>query len=282
MPSRRAKSCNQEVGRNWAPTNRITRVFVFLIMITFASRCLHAQATDKQNPPPAPILVELFTSEGCSSCPPADALLERMDTSQPVPGVQLIVLSEHVDYWNHDSWKDPYSSSSITDRQNAYVHSLGLNTAYTPQFIIDGNLELKAGDPEEARRVFEKDLASPKVPVRIDSVTVDPATPTVLHAHIEANGDSAKHNAEIFVAIALDHAESQVSAGENAGHHLTHVAVLQELTKVGKLAKGKNFDQDVQLKLKPGTEAKNVRIIAFIQEPGAGRVLGAAIRKPAD
>jgi hypothetical protein len=205
-----------------------------------------------------------------------------MDASQPIPGVHLIVLSEHVDYWNHDGWKDPYSSALITDRQSGYVHSLGLNTPYTPQFIIDGSLELKAGDPEQARQVFQKDLAAPKVSVRIDSVTVDPSTPAALHAHIAVNGDSAKRNADVFVAVALDHAESQVSAGENAGHHLTHVAVLQELTKIGKLTKGKNFDQEVQLKLKPGTEAKNVRIIAFVQEPGPGRVLGTALQKPVE
>jgi hypothetical protein len=258
------------------------KMFAFLIMMAWATSGPHAQATDMQNTPATPILVELFTSEGCSSCPPADALLERMDASQPIPGVHLIVLSEHVDYWNHDGWKDPYSSSLFTDRQSAYVHSLGLNTAYTPQFIIDGNLELKAGDPEGARKVFQKDLAEPKVSVRIDSVTVDPATPAVLHAHIGVHGDSAKHNLDIFVAIALDHAESQVSAGENAGHHLTHVAVVQELIKVGKLTKGKNFDQDVQLRLKPGTVANNVRIIAFVQEAGAGKVLGTALRKPAE
>jgi len=258
------------------------KIFVSLIMLAWAARGPYAQATGAQNAPAAPILVELFTSEGCSSCPPADALLERMDASQPIPGVHLIVLSEHVDYWNHDGWKDPYSSALITDRQSGYVHSLGLNTPYTPQFIIDGSLELKAGDPEQARQVFQKDLAAPKVSVQINSVKVDPTTPAVLHAHIAVSGDSAKRNADIFVAIALDHAESQVSAGENAGHHLTHVAVLQELTKVGKLAKGKNFDEDVQLKLKLGTEAKNVRIVAFVQEPGPGRVLGAALQKPAE
>jgi len=257
------------------------QMLVLLIILAWAARVPYAQATGTQNTPAAPILVELFTSEGCSSCPPADALLERMDASQPIPGVHLIVLSEHVDYWNHDGWKDPYSSALITDRQSGYVHSLGLNTAYTAQFIIDGSLELKAGDPEQARQVFQKDLAAPKVSVQINSVKVDPTTPAVLHAHIAVNGDSAKRNADIFVAIALDHAESQVSAGENAGHHLTHVAVLQELTKVGKLAKGKDFDQEVQLKLKPGTEAKNIRIIVFVQEPGPGRVLGTALQKPA-
>jgi len=282
MASGTARFWKQRIRHIWTRTNTAMKMFAFLIMMAWATSGPHAQATDMQNTPATPILVELFTSEGCSSCPPADALLERMDASQPIPGVHLIVLSEHVDYWNHDGWKDPYSSSLFTDRQSAYVHSLGLNTAYTPQFIIDGNLELKAGDPEGARKVFQKDLAEPKVSVRIDSVTVDPATPAVLHAHIGVHGDSAKHNLDIFVAIALDHAESQVSAGENAGHHLTHVAVVQELIKVGKLTKGKNFDQDVQLRLKPGTVANNVRIIAFVQEAGAGKVLGTALRKPAE
>ena len=282
MTSRKAIFRSQAAGRSRTRTASAMKMFVLLIMYAWAARGPYAQATGAQQAPAAPILVELFTSEGCSSCPPADALLERMDASQPIHGVHLIVLSEHVDYWNHDGWKDPYSSALITDRQSSYVRSLGLNTAYTPQFIIDGSLELKAGDPEQARQVFQKDLAAPKLSVRIDSAKVDPTAPAVLHAHITVSGDSAKRNADIFAAVALDHAESQVSAGENAGHHLMHVAVLQELTKVGKLTKGRDFDQDVQLKLKPGTEAKNVRIIAFVQEPGPGRVLGAALQKPAE
>jgi hypothetical protein len=227
-----------------------------------------------------PILVELFTSEGCSSCPPADALLEKMDSSQPVAGAQLIVLSEHVDYWDHDGWKDPNSSPALTERQEAYVHALGLDSAYTPQIIVDGTNVVRAGDPQQIVKLFQEAAATLKYPVRIGEVTVEPGNSEVLRARIEADGSSDKHNADVYVAIALDRVESQVLHGENGGRHLTHVAVVVQLTKVGKLQKGKTFDETVQLKLKPGTDPKNVRVVAFVQEPGPGRLLGAALRKP--
>jgi hypothetical protein len=227
------------------------------------------------------ILVELFTSEGCSSCPPADALLQKMDASQPVAGGQVIVLSEHVDYWDHDGWKDPNSSPALTDRQSSYVRALGLSTAYTPQLIVDGTREMRAGDPHQMGQILREAAATPKVPVRISTVSVDAGSPAVLRMHIEADGNFAKHNADVYVVVALERVESQVLHGENGGRHLTHVAVVQQLTKIGRLPRGKTFGEDVQLKLKPGTDPKNVRLVAFVQEPGPGRLLGAVLRKPA-
>jgi hypothetical protein len=228
-----------------------------------------------------PILVELFTSEGCSSCPPADALLEKLDSTQPVSGAQLIVLSEHVDYWDHDGWKDPNSSAALTERQEAYVHALGLSDAYTPQLIVDGTRILPTGDARQFIKLFQDEAAAPKVPVRIDDVSADAGKPDVLHAHIEADGISGDRSADVYVAVALDRVESQVLRGENGGRHLTHVAVVVQLTKIGKVQKGKSFDDTVQLKLKPGTDPQNVRIVAFVQEPGPGKLLGAAMRRPA-
>jgi hypothetical protein len=227
-----------------------------------------------------PILVELFTSEGCSSCPPADALLQKMDTSPAINGAQLIVLSEHVDYWDHDGWKDPNSSAALTERQADYVRALGLKEPYTPQLIVDGTSEVRANNPQQFAKVFQDATAASKIPVRIGEVSVDAGNPAILRARIEADGNSDKHNADVFVAVALDRVESQVLRGENGGHHLTHVAVVLQITKVGKLSKGKSFDETVQLKLKPGTDPKNLRIVAFVQESGPGRLLGVALHRP--
>jgi hypothetical protein len=228
-----------------------------------------------------PILVELFTSEGCSSCPPADALLETMDKFQPVEGAQLIVLSEHVDYWDHDGWKDPNSSPAFTERQGEYVRTLKLPTPYTPQILVDGTTEVRANDdPKHLDEIFHQAAAAPKIPVSIGDVTADAGNPSVLRARIEADGTSDDHNADVFVAVALDHVESQVARGENSGRHLTHVAVVTQITKVGKLPKGKTFAETVSLKLKPGIDPGKVRIVAFVQESGPGKLLGAALRKP--
>jgi hypothetical protein len=229
---------------------------------------------------PAPILVELFTSEGCSTCPPAEVALEKMDTLQPVPGAQLIVLSEHVDYWNHDGWTDPYSSASITSRQNGYVHALGLKTAYTPQIFIDGTAELQLNDPAQVSQIFRKAVSVSKVPIRITSATVEGNKPAIVQGTIETESRPEQRNADVYVAVALDHVESQVSGGENRGRHLVHVAVVLEIAKVGRLEKGKSFNQDFHLKVNlPHTSSTNVRIVAFIQEAGPGRVLGSSLRK---
>jgi hypothetical protein len=227
-----------------------------------------------------PVLVELFTSEGCSSCPPVDRLIQKWDTFQPVPGAQLIVMSEHVTYWDHDGWKDPNSSAALTERQTDYDNVLGPKEVYTPQVIVDGTHEIRPNDPQEIKDVLMKAATEPKIPVRIGEVTTDGGNPAVLRTHIATDANSEEHKADVYVAVALDHVESQVLKGENGGKHLEFVAVVQELTKVGKLPKGKSFDEDVQLKLKPGTDLKNIRVIAFVQEAGPGKLLGAALRKP--
>lgn len=217
-----------------------------------------------------PVLVELFTSEGCSSCPPADAFLQKLD-QQPLAGAKVIVLSEHVDYWNHIGWKDPYSARFYSDRQSTYASRFDLDGPYTPQMVVDGSSEFVGSDPQLARKAFDRALQVQKIPVRLSSISVGAGN--TLQAHVETGLVGA--DAEIVVVVALNHAESQVSGGENGGRTLTHTAVVRTMMKIGMVSPGQAFAQDVRVKLESGSVRNNLRVIAFVQEVRQGKVLGA-------
>jgi hypothetical protein len=246
-----------------------------VLTVLGAALWLEARASSSSSAPlngSTPVLVELFTSEGCSSCPPADAYLQKLD-AQPVPGTQFIVLSEHVDYWNHIGWRDPYSSAAFSQRQDQYGSKLGLETVYTPQMVVDGVSEFVGSNRHEAEQAFAKAHTAPKVEVRISNVTLKDG---VLRAHIESAQLPQGTKADVVLVVALNRAESQVAHGENAGRHLTHVAVVKSLARVGAADAAKPFSSDVSVKLDRALQPDNLRVVAFLQEPGQGRVLGAA------
>ena len=258
-------------------TTRLVLALLVLVTPMGFSRAVASDAPERDAG--SPVLIELFTSEGCSSCPPADALLAKLDGLQPIAGAQAIVLSEHVDYWNHDGWKDVYSSSFFTDRQEEYVRRLGVREPYTPQMVIDGAAQMNGSDAGAVGRAIESARSHAKIPVRISSV--DLADPKTIRVHLAVDAlpaDFKAGKAEIFVAVALNHAESHVSAGENKGRDIRHVAVAESISKVGTVEKGKNFDRDVVVKVKSPLDRGNLRLIAFVQEADAGEVLGAALQ----
>ena len=229
----------------------------------------------------SPVLIELFTAEGCSSCPPADAFLRILDESQPVPGAQLITLGEHVDYWDNQGWRDPFSSGSLTDRQRGYERALGRAEPYTPQFIVDGTSEMRLSERPKIAQVLQDAAASPKIPVSIDSLKIEPGTPAFLSGKVTADGNAQRHKSDVFLGVALDHFESKVLRGENRGQTLTHVAVLLELVKLGALKPGGKFSQDFRVPVKAGVDPGNLRVIGFVQESRYGKVVGAALRRTA-
>jgi len=231
--------------------------------------------TSAQSRTRTPVVVELFTSEGCSSCPPADRFLNQLD-QQPIPGIEIIVLSEHVDYWNHEGWSDRFSASAITGRQNEYGRRFDLNSVYTPQMVVDGATQFGGSDSKKAEQAIQNLERTPTVPVRLSLISLN--QPHTLQAHLETgtleNSFGVK-SADVYIALALNRADSQISGGENSGRHLTHIAVLRSLTKVAELRRGQSLSRDVAVELDPLVDIHNLRVIAFVQEPHQGRILGA-------
>jgi hypothetical protein len=224
----------------------------------------------------APVLLELFTSEGCSSCPPADRLLETLDQKQPVAGADLIVLSEHVDYWDRLGWKDPFSSPVYTARQQDYTNKYNLDGVYTPQLVVDGRYGIVGSDGREVTNALQKALREPKIPIAISKVSRDGNQVTArieLHAGQTFKGGRGM----LFVAIADNRAESQVAHGENAGRSLAHVAVTRVLKPIGAIDLDSATAKDVTLSVPLGPNGS--RLVAFVQDPKSGHVLAVAVQK---
>jgi hypothetical protein len=222
-----------------------------------------------------PVLVELFTSEGCSDCPPADALLERLDRSQPVGGAELIVLSEHVDYWNYIGWSDPYSSHEYSERQGAYAGHFGLGSVYTPQMVVDGRFELVGSDQRRAIRAIESATKAEKIPVSVSLIHWEANNMATLHVSAgQLPSSIGARSADVVIATADESDESHVVRGENAGRTLRHIAVLRSLTRVGTVDESGEFSRDVKININR-RNADNLRVVAFVQESLVGRVLGA-------
>lgn len=213
---------------------------------------------------PSPVLVELFTSEGCSSCPPADALLQKLERGQLVPGVTIIAMSEHVDYWNHLGWSDPFSSAQMSARQQNYAVRFRLDGPYTPQMVVDGAVEFVGSDSAQARRAIALSGARPKL-----EVTAELAAPGMLHVIVPAGAQ-----ADVFVALVYDPEPSPVSKGENSGRRLVHISVVKSLKRVGEISPHKAFDARLPLSVDP--MLANPRAVVFVQDRGQGRVDGSA------
>ena len=205
-----------------------------------------------------PVLLELFTSEGCSSCPPADALLEKLDSSD------VIVLSEHVDYWNHIGWRDPYSSAQFSQRQEAYSHPFR-TSVYTPQVVIDGSAEAVGNDGRLVASKIDAAARVEKVPIRITAVGTD---------RIRIDVDASATAGDVVVALASNETLSSVTSGENGGRKLHHVAVVRSLNSIGETHRGVAFSKEIPIK-----QDSSMRVIAFVQSRGQGRVLGSVVLK---
>jgi hypothetical protein len=239
---------------------------------------LLAGSTRAAHPAPAarvPVLVELFTSEGCSSCPPADLALARLEKTQPVAGAEIVPLSLHVDYWNRLGWADPFSSPSFSARQSDYGRAWGEDRVYTPQVVVDGRVELIGSDEKRARRAVEEAARLRKA--AIDLVPAGAGGRTALRIRVRAlppvtTGDTA----EVLLAVTEDGLANDVPRGENAGRRLVHSAVVRDLEVVGMLRPGAPFETERPVYLKADWKRNALHAVAFIQEKKSRKVLGVA------
>jgi hypothetical protein len=220
-----------------------------------------------------PVLVELFTSEGCSSCPPADALLSRLGRTQPVHGADIIALEEHVDYWDRLGWKDPFSSEAATVRQNDYASAFGGQQIYTPQMIVDGRAEFVGGSDNDALRAIRSASQSPKPAVQLSWDTGDNLKINVSPLTVAMHGDDL----QLLVAVAENMLHTDVKRGENAGRALEHNDVVRQLSLVAKInSPSSGFSSTTTLH--PGHEwnRDNLRAVVLVQERHSRHILAVA------
>ena len=227
--------------------------------------------------PRVPVLVELFTSQGCSSCPPADELLIRLDEQQPVAGALVIPLSEHVEYWNRLGWRDPFSAPTFTQRQREYGDALATRALYTPQMVVDGRMEFVGSQREIAQQTIARAAAAPKAEIaliRTDSggnpVTVEVTISGV--SRLGALGDT-----DLWLAVTEEGLATDVRRGENAHRRLRHAAVVRRLEQIETLPTPipDRLTAAAQVALEPEWQVRSLRLVAFLQERKSRRVLGA-------
>jgi hypothetical protein len=269
------------------------RLFISLaVVLAIAAVHSRAQSGGPAAPPASasveltPVVVELFTSEGCSSCPPADALLAKMESAQPFKGVQVIAIEEHVDYWNQQGWVDPFSSIEWTGRQQVYAAAFRQDGPYTPQMVVNGRAQLVGSRADQAVKAVEDAHEVAAVQVKLSaSGSGNPNEPHFAVSVGKLTQLSPGDSAEVWLAITESGLASQVSRGENAGRNLSHASVLRTLRRIGNAdarSDSLSFQGDAPLKLKPGWKRENLTAVILVQEKKSRRILGAASQKIAN
>ncbi len=254
-----------------------TGIVIFMAM-AFLNGCTtmsgeRVSAENTENAPPpvvnetaTPVLVELFTSEGCSSCPPADRVLLTIAKDAGVAKAKVITLAFHVDYWDYLGWKDRFSSAEFTRRQEAYARQFKLDSTYTPQMVVDGSTQIVGSNRPNAIDAITKNALQPKAVVDL----------VFAEDKIRANvsGLSKHSDATVYLAVAESKLFTKVGGGENAGSTLEHASVVRELIPIGKVSAGENASQvERAIPTNRAWKLENVKFVVFVQENATLKVL---------
>jgi hypothetical protein len=252
---------------------RMKQIFALAVVaVAVVSICMALLAkTTEPGVPRRAVVVELFTSEGCSSCPPADELLGHLRQDLSAKNVQVIPLGFHVDYWNSLGWKDRFSSAEFTERQEQYTQSLRVDGPYTPEMVVDGEVEFVGNDAGQAQRTIRQQASE----LETAQVKLAPAGEDQLTIQVKGPATPSNGNALVMLAITEDNLLTQVGSGENGGRTLHHAAVVRELREIGMLHGG-GLETTVPLKLENDWKRNDLRAVVFVQNGPSGKVEGAA------
>ncbi|MBZ5677221.1 MAG: DUF1223 domain-containing protein [Acidobacteriia bacterium] len=238
--------------------------------------------------PAQTVVVELFTSEGCSSCPPADQVLLRLESPrQPAvirgkqqlplpPGVEVITLGEHVDYWDQLGWKDKFSSPLFSARQQDYGRAFHLESVYTPEIVVNGQKEVLGSDSRAVLDAIFKAAKEPQAQVTIAMTSAQNVSFSV------SKLPSGSHEAEILLGVTEGGLVTSVFGGENNGRQLRHAAVVRSLSSLGRLDPNRpgEYSAVAQLNLRQEWNRANLKLVLFVQDRVTRRILGAASVRP--
>jgi hypothetical protein len=247
---------------------RISALAILVVAVISVCLAMLARTTEAGVPRRA-VVVELFTSEGCSSCPPADELLGRLRRDLSAKNVQVIPLGFHVDYWDGLGWKDRFSSAKFTQRQEQYAQALRVDGPYTPEMVVDGAVEFVGNDAGHAQQTIREAASQPEV------ATVKISSAAAYQLSVQVKAPSSAKDAQVVLAITEDNLTTQVGSGENGGRTLHHAAVVRELRQLGQMHEG-SFETSVPVKPQKDWKLEDLQAVVFVQEGVTGKILGAA------
>jgi hypothetical protein len=260
-------------------SHRLLTLFAANVPLALVLALLGSSSSPSPSPTTKqPIIIELFTSEGCSSCPPADSFLKKLADQQPFPNLEIIVLEEHVDYWNHDGWFDPFSSPEFTGRQQDYASRIPKAGTYTPQMIIDGRTQLVGSHLQEALDDIRTASAHPLSSLQLTPTGEPNANTRAYELRLDSSSGGftpPSSRLDLWIAITEKGLHSNVSAGENSGHTLEHAPVVRYLHKQQSISLPLTAPITVTVKLDKKWNATNLTTVAFFSDPHSHQIQAA-------
>jgi hypothetical protein len=261
-------------------TPPVTRLRMLALCLIAAILGVASASDAREEPPPEPagvppshaVVVELFTSQGCITCPPADRLLVSLGEES---AGRVVPLSFHVDFWNSLGWKDPFSRGAWTERQRAYARALRLGQVYTPQAVVDGRSEMNGSDSARLRAAIAAAASRPAGKI---SLLLEPSPSQILvRARVDLPEALRGRKLDLMLALFERGLVTAVGRGENGGRTLHNDYVVRSLRRVGRVSSRgpAETSHDAMLSLEKEWERSRLGVAGFLQDPGSLEIYGA-------